>query len=111
MAIFLMNLDKEICDYLTDKYGFRKSWRDPEIVPIQKFWSVQDHWQMLPEDLAEILIDVFTKYGVDYSKFDMLNYYEAERAFWQRKPPKRDLKPLTVEMIIEAVKAKRWFYD
>lgn len=66
---------------------------------------------MLPEDLSDMLIDVFTKYDVDYEDFDILNYYETETAFGRKKPPKRHLKLLTVDMIIEAVEAGLWFYD
>ncbi|MBU9823102.1 MULTISPECIES: DUF1493 family protein [Rahnella] len=106
------DFETEICEYLTKHYGFRKSWRDPEIVPVQKHWGINEgEFNLLPEDAEDMLLDVFTKYSVDYLDFDMLNYYEAERAFWQKKLPQRELKPLTVEMIIEAVKVGRWFYD
>ncbi|MEB7501784.1 DUF1493 family protein [Leclercia pneumoniae] len=41
------------------------------------------------------------------STFDGRNVFEYEYPFWQKRPSP---VPLTVVMIIESVKADKWFY-
>jgi hypothetical protein len=102
--------EKKVIDYLMAHYPVKKRWFRSEIKQITPEWSLNEDFQFTPEDAEEFLIDVFTAFNVDYSQLDTRNYLEYEYPFWQQTFKKR-IKPLTVAMIIESVKAGRWLYD
>ena len=100
--------DQEFLDYITENYSELKR-------PAQKEWTFQEHFNLVPEDLEDMLLDLFTRYGIEYSNFVMDNDFEPE-LFWfqfrlRKKFRDRQYKPLTLEMIIESAKAGRWLYD
>ncbi|MCF6687804.1 DUF1493 family protein [Raoultella terrigena] len=100
----MMVHEREILQYLTDKYSERKQ-------PVQKNWTFQEHFNFVDEELEEMLIDLFTRYNIRYDGFNLYHYFEPERPWWKGKPPERKLKPLTVEMIIESARAGVWLYE
>jgi len=106
MDVFLMVDEKEILSYITDKYSVRKQ-------KVLKEWTFQEHFNYLQEELEEMLVDLFTRYGISYDNFNLDNYFEPEWPvwLWWKKLQRRVYKPLTVEMIIESAKAGRWLYD
>lgn len=53
------------------------------------------------EDTAELLINIFSEFGLDPDDVDLSVYYPARR---------RDEIPLTIEMIVSSVKAGKWLY-
>ncbi|CNH61196.1 putative phage-associated acyl carrier protein [Yersinia aldovae] len=105
------DLETEVLKYLTDNYSEGKSWFKSERMPVDKHWTFQEHFNFPPEDIDDMLSDIFTHFNIDFSNFDAENYFECQYAFWQKKPPPREKKLLTVEMIIESAKAGRWLYD
>ncbi|MBV7404898.1 DUF1493 family protein [Enterobacter sp. ENT03] len=100
--------EQEFLNYVTENYSDRKH-------PAKKEWTFQEHFNFVPEDLEDMLIDLFTRYGIEHSTFVLDNYFEPELHWWQfklrRKWEGRQFKPLTLEMIIESAKAGRWLYD
>ncbi|MDR9890493.1 DUF1493 family protein [Pseudenterobacter timonensis] len=100
--------EQEFLQYITENYSERKR-------PAKKEWTFQEHFNLLPEDLEDMLIDLFTRYSIEHSNFVLDNYFEPEIFWWQWKRRKqwhdRQLKPLTLEMIIESAKAGKWLYD
>ncbi|MBL7636695.1 DUF1493 family protein [Atlantibacter hermannii] len=100
--------EQEFLEYVTENYSERKR-------PAKKEWTFQEYFNFVPEDLEDMLIDLFTRYDIEHSNFDLDNYFEPELFWWQWKLRKqwrgRKLKPLTLEMIIESAKAGRWLYD
>ncbi|HIE5390872.1 TPA: DUF1493 family protein [Enterobacter cancerogenus] len=108
----MRNIEAEVIGYIMEKYPIRERWFKPGVKQVTKEWTLQDDFKFLPEDAHDFLIDVFKRFGVDYSTFDGRNYFEYEYPFWQKKPsPEPVIKPLTVGMIIESVKAEKWLYD
>lgn len=101
---FTMINQTEILHYITEKYSEQKA-------PVQQCWTFQEHFSFVDEELEEMLIDLFTRYNIEHQNFNLDNYFDPESPWWQRKPPRRELKPLTVAMIIESAKAGRWLYD
>ena len=104
-----MEIDEnEILDYITEKYS---EWREP----VSKDWTFQEHFNLVTDELGEMLIDLFTRYGISYNNFNLDNYFEPELPWWwfrlRREYKNKVYKPLTVEMIIESAKAGRWLYD
>lgn len=71
---------------------------------------------MFPEDLEDMHIDLFTRYGIEHDNFILDNYIEPEIYWWQWKlrwkwcNRELTLKPLTLGMIIESAKAGHWLY-
>lgn len=57
-----------------------------------------------------MLLDVFKHFNIDYSNMDTRDYIEYEYPFWQKKS-EIEIKPLTVEMIIESARAGAWLYE
>lgn len=106
----MRDYEAEVIGYIMEKYPIRKHWFKPDIKQVTREWTLQGDFRFLPEDAHDFLIDVFDHFNVDYSNFDGRNYFEYEYPFWQKKPSEAALKPLTVEMIIESVKASRWLY-
>lgn len=110
MDLFLMLLpdENEFLEYITENYSEHKR-------PAEKGWTFQQHFNFVPEDLEDMLLDLFTRYGIEHSNFVLDNYFEPEVFWWQRKRRKeissRALKPLTLDMIIESAKVGRWLYD
>ncbi|MBB1200963.1 DUF1493 family protein [Enterobacteriaceae bacterium 89] len=100
--------ENELLQYLTENYSERKR-------PVKKEWTFQEHFNFPPEDLEDMILDLFTRYGIEYDSFVLDNYFEPEIFWWQWKLRKqwqeRQLKPLTVEMLIESAKAGKWLYD
>lgn len=100
--------EQEFLDYITENYSERKR-------PARKDWTLQEHFNLVPEDLEEMLLDLFNRYEIEHRNFVMDNYFEPE-LFWfqfglRKKFRDRQYKPLTLEMIIESAKAGRWLYD
>lgn len=106
----MRDVESEVIQYLMEKYPVRKHWLKTGLKQITKEWTLQDDFKFLPEDAHDFLLDVFEHFNIEYSGFDGTNYFEYEYPFWQKKPPAKELKPLTVEMIIESAKAGVWLY-
>lgn len=104
MGKFLMVNEQEILDYLTREYSAYHE-------PVQKEWTFQEHFNFVEEDLEDMLLDLFDRYNINYEKFQLDEYFEPELPWWRRKPPPKERKPLTVEMITESAKAGKWLYD
>lgn len=100
--------EQEFLNYVTDNYSEHKR-------PVSKEWTFQEFFNLVPEDLEDMLIDLFTRYDIEHTNFTLDNYFEPELFWWQWKHKKewkgRQLKPLTLEMIIESAKAGCWLYD
>jgi len=74
---------------------FRKKTLTPEM-------SLNLDMKLDPEDAAECLQNVFDAFGMDSDRVTFSHYYP--------KNP-RDAIPLTIGMLIESVRARRWCYD
>lgn len=100
--------EQELLDYVTDNYSLNK-------IPAQKDWSFREHFNFIQEDLEEMLFDLFTRYKIDYSNFNLDHYFMPEFYWWQFRFKKqwrgRKFKELTLGMIIESAKFGRWIYD
>ncbi len=104
----LLSDEQELLDYVTKTYGERDN-------PAQKDWTFEEHFNFIQEDLEEMLFDLFTRYSIEHSNFNIDDYFMPEFAWWQFKLKKewrdRKFKTLTLGMIIESAKAGRWLYD
>lgn len=107
----MRDIESEVIHYLMEKYPVRKHWYKPGFKQITKEWTLQDDFKFLPEDAHDFLLDVFEHFNIEYSGFDGINYFEYEYPFWQKKPSIKELKPLTVGMIIESARAGVWLYE
>lgn len=100
--------EQEFLEYVTERYSESKR-------PARKEWQLQEYFNFVPEDLEDMLLDLFTRYSIEYSNFNLDNYFMPELHWWQFKRKKewidRQVKPLTLDMIIESAKAGRWLYD
>ncbi|QMI03639.1 DUF1493 family protein [Citrobacter sp. RHB25-C09] len=100
--------EKEFLHYVTENYSDCKR-------PAKKEWTFQEHFNLVPEDLEDMLLDLFTRYGIDASNFNLDNYFMPELYWWQFRLKKawreRQFKTLTLAMIIESAKVGRWLYD
>ncbi|MBU9808600.1 DUF1493 family protein [Rahnella sp. C60] len=100
--------EQELLDYVTNTYGQRDK-------PAQKDWTFEEHFNFFQEELEEMLFDLFTRYGIEHSNFNIDDYFMPEFYWWQFKLKKewqdRQFKTLTLGMIIESAKAGRWLYD
>lgn len=96
--------ENEILKYITEKYSERKK-------PVSKEWSFQEHFNFVPEELEEMLLDLFNRYNITYENFNLDDYFEPEIPWWRRRDKEKVYKRLTVEMIIESAKAGKWLYD
>lgn len=98
--------ENEILEYITENYSELKK-------PAQKDWTFQQYFNMLPEDIEDMLLDLFVRYNIDYSNFNLDDYFEPEWPVWLlwKKFQRKEYKPLTVEMIIESAKAGKWLYQ
>ena len=88
----MLHDEQELLDYLTENYSDRKS-------PAKKEWTFQEHFNLIPEDLEDMLLDLFIRYGIEYSNFVMDHYFEPE-LFWfqfrlRKKFRDRQYKPLS----------------
>lgn len=107
--VLLMEVNEnEILAYITETYSDRK-------LPVCKDWNFREHFYFVPEELEEMLLDLFTRYNIKYDNFIIADYFMPEFAWWQFKLRKewrdRKFKTLTVGMIIESARAGRWLYD
>ena len=107
----MRDIESEVINYLMEKYPVREHWLKPGLKQITKEWTLQGDFKFLPEDAHDFLVDVFERFNIEHSGFDGTNYFEYEYPFWQKKPPEKELKPLTVDMIIESAKAGVWLYE
>ncbi len=89
-----------------EHYLIREHWLKPGFKRITKDWTLTDNFRLVPENVEDMLLDVFKHFNIDYSNMDTRNYIEYEYPFWQKKPEK-EIKALTVEMIIESARAGR----
>lgn len=100
--------EQELLDYVTGKYCERDH-------TAQKEWTFAEHFNFIPEDLEEMLFDLFTRYEIEHSNFNIDDHFMPEFYWWQfrlkREWRDREFKTLTLEMIIESAKAGRWLYD
>ncbi|MEN4646265.1 DUF1493 family protein [Pantoea agglomerans] len=74
---------------------FRKKTLTPEM-------SLNQDMKLDPEDAAECLQNVFDAFGMDSDQVTFSLYYP--------KNP-REAIPLTIGMVIESARARRWCYD
>ncbi|MEN4646969.1 DUF1493 family protein [Pantoea agglomerans] len=74
---------------------FRKKSLTPEM-------SLNLNMKLDPEDAAECLQNVFDAFAMDS---DLVNF----SLYYPKKP--REAIPLTIEMLIESARARRWCYD
>lgn len=104
----LLTNEQELLDYVTAQYGDRH-------YPAKKEWTFEEHFNFVQEDLEEMLFDLFTRYKIEHSNFNLDDYFMPELCWWQFKLKRewqhRKFKSLTLEMIIESAKAGRWLYD
>ena len=107
----MRDYEAEIISYIMEKYPIREHWFKAGVKQVTKEWSLLDDFDFLPEDAQDFLADVFEHFGIECSNFDGRKYLEYEYPFWQKKPPEIELRPLTVEMIIESAKAGKWLDD
>lgn len=112
MDIILMSRDyeTEVIAYIMEHYPIRKHWFKPGLKQVTKEWTLEDDFRFPPDEAEDFLLDLFGRFNIDHSNFEGINYIEYEYPFW-RKGPNIEIKPLTVEMIIESAKAGRWLYD
>lgn len=98
--------ENEILNYISEKYSVFKK-------PANKEWTFQEHFNFVQEELEEMLLDLFTRYGISHENFDLDEYFEPEWPvwLWWKKLQQRVYKPLTVGMIIESAKVGRWLYQ
>ncbi|NGX87737.1 DUF1493 family protein [Rahnella sp. Lac-M11] len=98
--------ENEILNYITEKYSFRKQ-------PVGKEWTFQEHLNFVQEELEEMLVDLFTRYGIEHNNFNLDDYFEPEWPVWLlwKRFQRKEYKPLTVGMIIESAKAGKWLYQ
>lgn len=102
--------EQEFLQYVTENYSERKH-------PALRDWTFKEHFYLVPEDLEDMLIDLFTRYGIEHSNFILDNYIEPELHWWQWKRRREwrvrelTLKPLTLGMIIDSAKVGYWLYD
>lgn len=96
--------ENEILQYITEKYSEQKK-------PVSKDWTFQEHFNFVTDELGEMLIDLFTRYDINYENFNLDNYFEPELPWWSKRDKNKLYKPLTVEMIIESALAGKWLYD
>lgn len=54
----LLSDEQELLDYITQNYSDRKS-------PAMKEWTFQEHFNLVPEDLEDMLLDLFIRYGIE----------------------------------------------
>lgn len=40
--------------------------------------DLREHFNLVPEDLEEMLLDLFNRYEIEHSNFVMDNYFEPE---------------------------------
>lgn len=99
---------QELLDYVTMTYG-------DQDYPAKKDWTFQEHFNFIQEDLEEMLFDLFTRYDIEHSNFNLDNYFMPELYWWQFRLKKewrdRQFKTLTLEMILESAKEGKWLYD
>lgn len=107
----MRNYEAEVIEYIMKNYPIRERWFRPGLKQVTKEWTLEDDFQFIPEDAYDFLADLFEHFDIEYSNFDGRNYIEQEYPFWKKEPPEIELKPLTVEMIIESAKAGKWLYD
>lgn len=50
--------------------------------------DVSGVFNLVPEDLEDMLIDLFTRYGIEHTNFTLDNYFEPELFWWQWKRKK-----------------------
>ncbi|WP_256843944.1 MULTISPECIES: DUF1493 family protein [unclassified Pantoea] len=74
---------------------FRKKTLTPEM-------SLNLDMKLDPEDAAECLQNVFDAFGMDSDEVTFIFYYPENP---------REAIPLTIEMLIESARARRWCYD
>lgn len=58
MFLMLLSDEQELLDYITQNYSDRKS-------PAMKEWTFQEHFNLVPEDLEDMLLDLFIRYGIE----------------------------------------------
>ncbi|MFZ4258322.1 DUF1493 family protein [Raoultella terrigena] len=107
----MRDFESEVIQYLMDNYPVRRHWLKPGVKQVTKEWTLQDDFKFSPEDAHDFLLDVFEHFNIEHSGFDGTNYFEYEYPFWQHAPLERELKPLTVEMIVKSAKAGHWLYE
>ncbi|HEY2454157.1 MAG TPA: DUF1493 family protein [Scandinavium sp.] len=104
--------EADVIAYIMERYPIRKRWFKPDLKQVTKEWTLQDDFQFVPEDAQDFLLDLFEKFNIEYSNFDGRNYFEYEYPFWQKRlSPEPEIRPLSVNMIIESAKAGKWLYD
>lgn len=54
----MLHDEQELLDYLTENYSDRKS-------PAKKEWTFQEHFNLIPEDFEDMLLDLFIRYGIE----------------------------------------------
>lgn len=100
--------EQELLDYVSENYSESHQ-------PAQKEWTFAEHFNFIQEDLEEMLFDLFTRYEIEHSHFNVDDYFMPEFYWWQfrlkRAWRNREFKTLTLEMIIESAKAGRWLYN
>ena len=61
--------EQEFLNYITNNYSEHKR-------PVSKEWTFQEFFNLVPEDLEDMLIDLFTRYGIEHTNFTLDNYFE-----------------------------------
>lgn len=68
--------EKEFLEYVTENYSERKR-------PAQKEWTFQEYFNLVPEDLEDMLFDLFTRYNIGHRNFNLDDYFMPELYWWQ----------------------------
>lgn len=106
------DFEAEVIGYIMKHYPIRVRWFRPEVKQVTKEWTLLDDFEFVPEDACDFLSDLFEHFSIEHSNFDVSNYLEREYPFWQKIPsPEPEVKPLTVQMIIESAQAGKWLFD
>jgi hypothetical protein len=63
--------ESEILQYITENYSERKK-------PVSKDWTFREHFYFVPEELEEMLLDLFTRYNIKHDNFNIDDYFQPE---------------------------------
>lgn len=80
-----------------------RSWRTFKIPPLTADTSLNQTMNMDEEEAQDLLDEIFTEFNLRHADLDFSVYFPMSN--------RKDAKPLTINMLIESVKAGRWLYD
>lgn len=82
-----------------------RSWRTFKIPPLTGSTSLNIDMKIDEEEAYMMLNELFEEFGMD---IDDLNFF----AYFPKSLDYREMdKPLTMDMLVESAKARKWIYD